>query len=84
MNPLSALAPYLTYDSARDPALAAALRIAEARVAGRTPLTSDVQLFDGNTTAMTRAIADQVYMPTDSARVDVYAALGTLAELLDL
>ncbi|MET8532399.1 hypothetical protein ABZV67_10680 [Streptomyces sp. NPDC005065] len=83
-DPLSILAPYIDIPPHPSDELAAALRIAGARIAGRTPLASDVLLFDGNTTAMTRAISDQVYMPANSARVDVYGALDTLAELLDL
>ncbi|SEO42687.1 hypothetical protein [Actinacidiphila rubida] len=81
-NPLSTLAHYLT--PSHNPAYLAALRIAEAAVSGRRAAAlADWLVFGNNPARVVSAIADQVMMPADSARVDVYEALGALRGLLD-
>jgi hypothetical protein len=83
-DPLLALAPYLA--PSREPAYLAAVRLAEAAVSGRkrASLAADWFTFDGQPARVVQTLADHVLMPTDSARVDVYEALGTLRDLLDL
>jgi hypothetical protein len=82
-DPLSILAPYLT--PSREPAYLAAVRIAEAACAGRrAPARADWLMFDQSPARVVQTLTDHVLMPTDSARTDVYEALGTLGDLLDL
>jgi phage tail sheath gpL-like len=78
-DPLLTLAPYLA--PSREPDYLAALRIAEAACAGRR---ASLAAFGEDPARVVQTLANHVRMPTDSTRVDVYEALGTLRELLEL